>query len=260
VSCHDVGVTLASAAKLRVQICGPLVIQRGDERIEGVLPGRQGRLAFTYLVLNRHRQMSREELAAALWPKATPSAPEAVLNPLLSKIRRALGPETIPSRSTLRLDLPEAWVDLEAATDAIHRAESAVAQGAWARAWGPSQVALFVAERAILAGEEAPWLDDVRRHLGEIRVRALECYATAELGIGGAELNGAVQAARRLTQVAPLRESGHRTLIKALAAQGNLAEALRAYGDLRQTLRDELGISPSPASQALYAHLLAGPR
>jgi hypothetical protein len=34
---------------LRVQICGALAIERDGQRLDGMLPGRQGRLLFTYL-------------------------------------------------------------------------------------------------------------------------------------------------------------------------------------------------------------------
>lgn len=149
------------------------------------------------------------------------------------------------------------WTDLEAAAEAIHRAESSIVQSHWVRAWGPSQLALFVAEREILVGEDAAWIDDLRRHLGDIHIRALECYAAAEFGVGGAELAGAVRAAQQLVRLAPLRESGYRALMGALAAQGNLAEALQVYGRLCETLRDQLGISPSPATRTVYERLLA---
>lgn len=255
-SCHNVGVTLAYPATTRVQICGPLVIERGAERVEGRLPGRQGRLAFTYLVAHRHRRVSRDELAEALWPGGSPSVIDAGLNPLLSKLRRALGHEALEGRSVLRLHLPDAWVDLEAAVEAIHRAESSIAQSDWTRAWGPSQVALFVAEREILPTEDAAWIDDLRRQLADIRLRALECYAAAELGVGGAELAGAVRAGEHLARLAPLRESGYRVLMEALAAQGNLAEALHVYSRLCVTLRDQLGVAPGPATRALHEKLL----
>jgi SARP family transcriptional regulator, regulator of embCAB operon len=248
--------TLASTVSLRIQICGPLVIERAGQRLESLLPGRQGRLAFTYLVVRRHRHVARDELADALWPDGPPSATEAGLNPLVSKLRRALGADAIEGRSTLRLHLPDAWVDLEAAEEAIHRAESAVAQSDWVRAWGPAQVALFVAEREVLTAEDAAWIDEIRRQLADIRVRALDCYAAAELGVGGAELAGAARAARQLIRVAPLRESGYRHLMEALAAQGNLAEALHVYSQLCETLRDQLGVSPSPTTRALYERLL----
>jgi DNA-binding SARP family transcriptional activator len=254
---HNVGVTLASLHQpLHIQICGPLVIECDGERLEARLPGRQGRLLFIYLVINRHRQVPRDVLAEALWLEPDPAAVDTRINPLLSKLRRVCGPDALDGRSTIRLFLPDAWVDLEAATDAIHRAESAVAQEEWARAWGPSLTALFVAERDFLPGEDAPWIDDVRNRLVVLRLRALECYAAAGLGIGGTELTAAVRAGRQLIGLAPLRESGYRYLMEALAAQHNLAEALKVYSELSDLLREQLGAWPSPATRQLYERLL----
>jgi len=126
-------VTLASHP-LRIQICGPLAVERDGQRLDTFLPGRQGRLLFTYLVINRHRHVPRDELAEALWREPDPAAVDARLNPLFSKLRRVFGAGAVDGRSTLRLHLPDAWVDLEAAVEAIHRAESAVAQRSWTRA------------------------------------------------------------------------------------------------------------------------------
>ena len=254
--CQDIGVTLASTRPVRIQICGPLAIERDGQRLDPLLPGRQGRLLFAYLVVNRHRQIPRDELAEALWREPDPAAVDTRLNPLLSKLRRVFGTSSVDGRSAIRLCLPEARVDLEAAVEAIHRAESSIAQRAWARAWGPALTALLVAERGFLAGEDAPWIDEIRHQLTVLHLRALECYAAAGLGLGGTELDGTVRAGRQLIRLAPLRESGYRYLMEALAAQGNLAEALSIYGDLSQCLRDQLGVSPSPATRALYERLL----
>jgi SARP family transcriptional regulator, regulator of embCAB operon len=71
-------------------------------------------------------------------------------------------------------------------------------------------VALFVAEREFLPGEDAPWVDEQRQHLAEVRLRALEAYAVAALGIGGTELPAAVRAGRQLVRLVPLREAGIR--------------------------------------------------
>ena len=76
---------------LRVQICGALAIERDGQRLDGMLPGRQGRLLFIYLVVNRHRRVPRDEVAEALWREPDPAAVDARLNPLLSKLRRVLG-------------------------------------------------------------------------------------------------------------------------------------------------------------------------
>ena len=66
-----------------------------------------------------------------------------------------------------------------------------------------------------------------------------------------------MRAGRQLIRLAPLRESGYRYLMQALAAQDNLAEALDVYGQLSDCLRDQLGVSPSPATRQLYQQLLA---
>jgi DNA-binding SARP family transcriptional activator len=244
-------------ASVRIQICGALIVERDGQRLDALLPGRQGRLLFTYLVVNRHRQIPRDEMAEALWREPDPDAVDARLNPLLSKLRKVFGPGTVDGRSALRLCLPDAWVDFEAAAEAAHRAESAVAQQDWARAWGPSLTALFVAERDILPGEDAPWIGEVRNQLTELRLRALECYAATGIGLGSTEIPSAIRAGRQLTRLAPLRESGYRYLMRALAAQDNLAEALDVYGHLSQCLRDQLGVSPSQATRELYEALLA---
>jgi DNA-binding SARP family transcriptional activator len=250
-------VTLASTPSTRIQLCGPTVIEGNGERLEGRLPGRQGRLLFAYLVLNRHRLVSRHELVEALWPLQPPSATAAGLNALISKLRKVLGPGVIDGRTSLRLRLGEdVRIDVEAATKAAHQAESQVALGKWKNAWGPSLVALFIAEREFLPGEDAPWIDEQRHQLGDVRLRALEAYAAAAFGTGGTELPAAVRAGRQLVHLVPLRESGYQVLMQALACQGNVAEALCVYTSLREVLRDELGVFPSAKSQAVYDHLL----
>lgn len=241
----------------RIQICGPLVVQIAGRRLEGALPGRQGQALLVYLVVNRDRAVTRDELIEAIWPRELPPAPDAALNVLLSKSRRALGPGVIEGRAQLRLRVPDALVDWERATAGIHRAESAVACGDWPAVWGPARVALQTAERGVVLGSEAPWIDELRRRLEEIRIRALTCIGVSSLALGGAETPAAERAGRSLVRLAPLREVGHRLLMEALAAQGNPAEALAVYEDLRQRLREELGTAPSADLQRLHRDLLA---
>ena len=100
------------------------------------------------------------------------------------------------------------------------------------------------------------WVDEWRRSLDDVRLRGLECYAEACLGIGGAELPAAERAARELVQAAPLRESGYGLLMRALEARGNAAEALVVYESARERLREELGTSPAEALQSIHRRLL----
>ena len=168
-----------------------------------------------------------------------------------------VGAEVVAGRAQIELVLPvDAFVDVEAALEGLHRAESHVAKGEWTEAWGPSGIAYHVATRPLLPGHDTPWLDEWRRRLEDVRVRGLECLAEARLGLGGPTLPQAAECARQLIELVPFRESGHRILMEALERSGNVAEALRAYDRLRIMLRDELGIAPSPPVQTVYRRLL----
>ena len=193
----------------------------------------------------------------AAYGEETAPGYEARFSVLLSKLRRVLGPELLVGRSQIELLLPaDVFIDVEAALEALHRAESYVANEEWADAWGPSGVAYHVASRPLLQGHDRRWLDDWRRRLEDVRVRGLECFATARLGLGGPTLPQAADCARQLIEMAPFRETGHRILMESLERSGNVAEALRAYDRLRVMLRDELGVAPSPAVQTVYRRLL----
>jgi DNA-binding SARP family transcriptional activator len=233
--------------RAKVQLCGRLVVVIDGERAEDRLPGRQGRVLFAFLVVHRHRTLTRAQLVDALWPEGQ----DGGLAPLLSKLRRVV------PLSECRVMLPAGvWVDIEAAAEAVHRAESAIAQGNFHDAWGPAQVAMFVAGRPFLPDADLPWVSDVRRTLEDLHLRAMETYARAGLGIGGAELQAAVRVGRALIAREPYRESGYRLLMEALAREGNKAEALRIYENLRRRLRDDLGVAPSAQSQELHRLLL----
>jgi SARP family transcriptional regulator, regulator of embCAB operon len=241
----------------RIQLCGRFAVDLDGVRVEGRLPGRRGRVLFAYLVLNRGRPLPREELLVAGWGEDAPAEAGNALSVLLSKLRHGLGADHLRGRTAIELLLPPAtFVDAEAALEGAHRAESAIAEGRWAQAWGPAGVAYHVATRPFLTGLEAPWIEEWRRRLEEVRLRGLECFAAASLGLGGPALAQAEERARMLTQLAPYRETGHRLLMEALERRGNLAEALRAYDRLRVLLREELGVAPSPALQAVHRRLL----
>ncbi len=214
-------------------------------------------MLFTYLTVHRALPCRREQLIEALWPWRAPEGADASLSALLSRLRSGLGGDVLTGRSEVSIHLPQdAWIDLEAAEEAIHRAEAAVAQRDWPRGWGPSLVALFTARRGFLPGEDLPWAEEYRRRLDEIRLAALESYVAVAFGVGGSELAPGERAARELVAAAPYRERAHALLMQILAARGNGAEALRVYETLRERLRDDLGAAPAPELRELQAELL----
>ncbi|MGR6964401.1 AfsR/SARP family transcriptional regulator [Geodermatophilus sp. URMC 61] len=119
------------------------------------------------------------------------------------------------------------------------------AQRAIAPPGGADEVAV---PDATLLGDLLPgWYDDwvllERERLRQLRMQALEAVA-ARLAFLGRHCE-ALEAAYAAVRADPLRESAHRTVVRVHLAQGNLAEALRAYDLFRTMVEDELGVSPT---------------
>jgi DNA-binding SARP family transcriptional activator/DNA-binding CsgD family transcriptional regulator len=242
-------------------------VELQGRRLEDTLRGRQGRVLFAYLALNRDRPVRRDELAESLWSgKGTPPAYESLLAPPLSRLRKALGPGVLEGRSELILVLPDdAWIDWEAAPKLLSRARHALEARNPQEAWTAAKEAVEIAERGLLPGLEAPWIDARRGELADLRVEALETLAAAGTRLGGMAWPEAEQAARAAVQSQPFRESARAALMEILRARGNVNEALRVYEDIRVLLREELGSSPGAALVAQHEKLLrddpvAGPK
>ena len=242
----------------RIQLCGRLSVEVEGIQLADALRGKQVRLLLAYLVLNRARQVGREELIDALWPYQPPRSEDAALRTLLSRLRSAVGASSLAGRDGLMLALPEpVWVDVEAAGAEVQRALQALARGDARTAWALAQVPLNIASRGLLPGTEARWLEAPRRELEDVRLQALEVIGRAGLSLGGGQLASVERAARTLIATEPYRESGYVLLMEALAGQGNLAEGLRVFERLRALLRDELGVTPSPEALAVHERLLS---
>ena len=240
-----------------------LAVEANGTRLEEQrFPGRQGRVLFAYLAAQNGRPVPRDELAELLWGNELPTTWEKALRVLMTKLRTLLTECGIDGGSALtsafgcyQLTLPEgAWIDVHAAADAVERAETALAAGELDYARAQASTAAELARRVFLPGEDGPWVEDQRRELRDLLVRALECLRDAALA--GGEFGDAVRYAAEITELEPFRESSYRALMQAHAAAGDRAEALRVYERCRRFLADELGAYPSPESQAVYLELL----
>jgi SARP family transcriptional regulator, regulator of embCAB operon len=251
---------------LRLYICGRLAIEHAEMVIrEQDFPARQSRRLWAYLVLNRRRPVSREELLDALWGDEIPDAWDTTLNGLVSRLRRLLRQVPIEQgqlgiRGEVgRYDLllpGDTFVDHDRARMAIHTTERVLRQQAYGEALAEARVALEIATRGFLIGEEAPWISGERQRLEDIQLRALECTAEAELARGNSRL--AEHEARELLRLAPLRESGYRLLMRALATGGNAAQLPLVMDLCRNALAQQAGMDPSLETTRLYEALIDG--
>jgi DNA-binding SARP family transcriptional activator len=127
---------------------------------------------------------------------------------------------------------------------------------------GRSDAAAAAASNSVelLAETLLPELDDVwlgtwRRQIATLRHRGLRLASIAHTGWGNHD--EAIHLATSAIADDPYDEESHRLLMAALLAAGNCAAALRAYSRCRRTLADELGVSPSAETEALYLRLLS---
>jgi DNA-binding SARP family transcriptional activator len=248
---------------LRIYLTGEIAVECGERLLrEADLGGRQGRLAFVYLVAERERAVTQSELAELLWPDALPASWPVALSAVISKLRQKL--------ATLGLDRDriianafrcyqfqppaDTWIDIEAAADAVHQAEGAVLANQPEAAYGPALIATTVARRPFLTGEDAPWVGTRRERLRDTLVRALDCRVEALMWNG--ELALAQDQARAAVALEPYRESGYRRLMQVLVKRGDRAEAVRVYQECRRRLADELGVSPSDETESLRRILI----
>jgi hypothetical protein len=188
----------------RIQLCGRLVADIDGSRVEDTLPGRRGRVLFAYLDLNRGRALPRDELLVAGWGQDASAEAGNALSVLLSKLRHGLGAGHLRGRTEIELLLPQAtFVDVEAALEGAHRAESAVAEGRWAQAWGPAGIAYHVATRPFLTGLKPPGSTS-----GAAGRKRCGCAGWSASPPSASALAQSEERARMLTELAPSARPG----------------------------------------------------
>jgi DNA-binding SARP family transcriptional activator len=247
---------------VRVYLCGRMALERRGRLVgEARLAGRQGRLLLGFLATRRERPCSRADLVDALWQADPPSAVDAALNALISKLRAALRGLASPPPHGIATDggayqftLPAAWVDIEAARTSLDLAEGAFRRGELAPAWAAANVAAAIARQPFLVDEEAGWVVRERASLSRVLRRALIVLSNVSTMNHEHEL-GIHHAAEALA-AEPFDEVACQTLMRAHASAGNRAEALRVYAQCRKTFRDELGAEPSPQTARVFLSIL----
>jgi DNA-binding SARP family transcriptional activator/ABC-type branched-subunit amino acid transport system substrate-binding protein len=248
---------------VRISLTERLTVEANGATVdEERFPGRQGRIVFAYLAAQNGRPVPRDELAELLWGDDLPATWVKALGVLMTKLRALLEECGIDGSTALtsafgcyKLSLPVgSWIDVDAALEALERAESLLAGGDFAEAKAEAATAAALTRRIFLPGEDAPWVEEKRRELHAVLVRAVECVRDASFAAG--DFAEAARHGEEVIQLEPFRESGYRRLMEAHAAAGNPAEALRVYERCRRFLADELGAYPSPEIEAVYRDVL----
>ena len=232
---------------LRIRLFGQFELAWGD----APLPTPRSSVAcslLAYLVVHHDRVFPRDVLAGAFWPERPDAAARRALSQALWQIRQSLrsaaGRLAAKKDSVAFLLHPDDWLDVadfeeRARTSATRLLEQAVA--------------LYRAD--FLEGSYDDWALLERERLRELYLHALEQLITLHKQRGDYEQ--ALTYAQRLAAADPLREAAHRELLRLYHLLGRTRAALEQFATLRELLAQELGISPSPTTVALYQEIAA---
>jgi DNA-binding SARP family transcriptional activator len=229
------------------------VIRDGRVVDESAYQGRKVRTLLRVLAARQGQFVPNDVLAAALWPDQPPAKPEANLQVLVNRARRAVGwPSLIhtgPGGYALA-GPPGCTVDTEVFLAAVEHAGRLDGQPALAAYRG----ALAALAEPLPEDMYADWSQPYRTRIIQARQLAWERAALLAADVGEPAL--AVEYATAAAAAEPLREAAALALVRALAAAADPAAALAHFDRYRRTIADELGLDPSPAAVEVQRQVL----
>jgi len=224
---------------LSVTLLGGFVFTRGHEVVD--LPSGAQRLVALLALRGR---TSRSRVAGTLWPDTTEQRALASLQTVIWRVNQTT--TNLVTASTGMLDLePSVDVDVRRLVPPAIAILTPTARGSV-----QDLRVVFEDDGELLPGWEDDWLVVDRERLRQVRLHVLESVAErlAQSGSYGLALEAALAALR----ADALRESAHRLVIRIHLAEGNVAEARRAYEQCRTLLLRDVGVEPSPAVRDLF--------
>lgn len=237
-------------ASLRVHLLGGLAVEGVDERALG---SRQGRTVLKVLALSRGAPVPADRLAEVLWGDAPVARPEAQVGVLVSRLRGVLGADCLP-RTDAGYALVTDWLDLDELDARTAEAAVALEAGRLAAARAAAGSAVALARGTLLPDDDGDWVEGARASAAATLQRA------RLVGVEAAARAGDHPAVGYLAEAAladdPYDEAVLRALMRSHAQAGRPASALAAYARVRARLADDLGVSPTPATEALHTALL----
>ncbi|MEV4480921.1 BTAD domain-containing putative transcriptional regulator [Micromonospora coxensis] len=246
---------------LRFEILGPQRAWHDDREID-TGPGKQ-RAVLAVLLLSAGRAVPTGQIVDAVWPDEPPANGPNVVQKYVAGLRRVLEPGRSPrtpgqvvtlTEAGYLLRVPPEAVDAVRFERSVRRAQRSRAEGQVTEAVTELRSALDLWRGEPLSGLSGPFFDSARHRLVELRAAALETRVEWELELGRhRELTGELV---ELVAGFPLRERLRHQLMLALYRSGRQAEALAAYREIGELLREEYGIEPGNALQELHRRIL----
>ena len=234
---------------LRLLALGPPLVELDGQPVQWTTQQSRDLLFF---LLQHRRGLRKEELGAVFWPDHPPRKLDGIFRSTVYRLRRSLFRESIVFEDGLyRFDWQSAyWFDVEQFEAALEQAGQQSV---------PEQIehleeTLRLYRGDYLEGVYADWCTLERERLRELCLRARESLAGLYVDVG--DLHHAIEQYQQLVAQDPYRETAHRELMRWHFRLGDRVTAIRQYHHCSQLLRDDLGLSPSPETEALYLKII----
>jgi len=233
-----------------LRLLGPFSLNDGRFG-EITVHSRKNRALLAILALSVDRAATRETITGLLWGNHGEEQARASLRQSLAVLRKELG-----ARANAIVEVSDDRVRLSPAVDVdvLEVIATADARGDLARV---RRAAGYC--RGELLGDVPmhdasfePWLEAQRAGIHAATVRLFQSWAELETG---AER---IEAARRLVALDDLRESSHRTLMRAYVDNGDNGLAAKQFELCRIRLREQLGTEPSRETLEMHRSIVGG--
>ncbi len=239
---------------LKVQLLGGFQISWHEGSVAGFNNMRLQSL-LAYLLLHRHAPQSRQSLAYLFWPESGDSQARTNLRNALHLLRNQLPQAAdfllIESQTVQWRAQATAEVDVIEISRLLQVAQTA-SDGSARRSALEQAVALY--NGPLLPDCYDEWILPLREEWQQNYLNTV--YTLIDLLAEQRDYRTAIEHAQRLLQYDDLQETTYARLMQLHAALGDRATALRIYHLCRTTLDRELGVDPSPTTQAIYERLL----
>jgi LuxR family maltose regulon positive regulatory protein len=239
---------------LAVRTLGPFVAWRGDEPVTTSDWKREkARQIFQLLLTYRGQWFYREQIVDHLWPHLPPDAAERDFKVALNALTKALEPNRPRGAGPFFVIRRGNVYGLNPAARVVVDADD------FQRLAGSDEVAALRQALALYEDDYLPdslyedWAAAERQRLRHLYLTTAERLARHLLQAGSCdEAAGVCQAILARDNC---WEAAYRLLMQVYVAQGNRTLLHSTYQRCTATLQEELGVEPSPATQALFEKL-----
>ena len=249
--------------KICIQLFGKFCVRRDEQILDG-FDARKVQELFCYLLLHRDHSLPREILASILWPDTTTAQSKKNLRQALWQLQSALGSQNQRLNDRIVLVEPD-WVQLNSAANfwldvAVFERTFNLVQKTPGQELDSSTAQLLqetvqLYQGPLLEGWYQDWCLLERERLQSLYLAMLDklmsyCEVIHDYETG-------LLYGMRIMCYDRARERTHRRMMRLYYLLGDRAEALRQYERCAAALEEELGISPSKSTIAIYRQIQA---